>query len=178
MRPLPRHAGPAHGLDARWSVTCPYEWVTRMKENQYRHLGIMGGLSFVAMYILMYAMVNSIDDVYMNVNQVYMAGLMTAPMIVIELVVMRGMYQNEKLNALIIGGAVAVGAAFFLFIQQQTVVGDRQFLRSMIPHHSAAILMCQDASIQDPEITKLCEAIVSSQQAEINQMRAMLRRSQ
>lgn len=55
-----------------------------MKENHYRHLIVMAALSFVAMYLLMYAMVNTIDDVYMNVNQVYMAGLMTAPMIVIE----------------------------------------------------------------------------------------------
>ena len=45
------------------------------------------GLSFVAMY-LMYAMVYSIDHIYMNFNQVYMASLMTAPMIVIELFVM------------------------------------------------------------------------------------------
>ena len=52
-----------------------------MKENHYRHLIAMAALSFVAMYILMYAMVNTIADVYMNVNQVYMAGLMTAPMI-------------------------------------------------------------------------------------------------
>ena len=109
-----------------------------MAENHYRHLFIMAAFSCLAMYILMYAMVNSMEDVYMNVNQVYMAGLMTAPMIIIELVVMRAMYQNGKLNALIIGGTVAVGAAFFLFIQQQTLVGDRQFLRSMIPHHSAA----------------------------------------
>ena len=149
-----------------------------MKENHYRHLGIMVALSFLAMYILMYAMVNSLDDVYMNVNQVYMAGLMTAPMVVIELLVMRTMYENQKLNALIIGGTVVVGTAFFVFIQQQTVVGDRQFLRSMIPHHSAAILMCESAPIRDPEITKLCEGIVSSQQAEIDQMRAMLRQGQ
>jgi hypothetical protein len=56
-----------------------------MQENHYRHLLAMAALSFAAMYLLMYAMVNTIDDVYMNVNQVYMAGLMTAPMIVIEL---------------------------------------------------------------------------------------------
>lgn len=149
-----------------------------MKENHYRHLGIMAALSFVAMYILMYAMVNTIDDVYMNVNQIYMAGLMTAPMVVIELVVMRAMYQSAKLNALIIAGSIVAGILLFMFIQQQTVVGDRQFLRSMIPHHSAALLMCESASIEDPEITKLCEGIVSSQQAEINQMRAMLRQSQ
>jgi hypothetical protein len=37
----------------------------------------------------MYAMVNTFDDVSNRVNQVYMAGLMTAPMVAIELVVMR-----------------------------------------------------------------------------------------
>ena len=62
--------------------------------RHYHHLGIMAGLSFGAMYILMYAMVNSSDDAYMNVKQVCMAGLMTAPMVVIELVVMRGMYDT------------------------------------------------------------------------------------
>jgi uncharacterized protein (DUF305 family) len=149
-----------------------------MQDNHYRHLGIMAALSFAAMYILMYAMVNTIDDVYMNVNQIYMAGVMTAPMVVIELVVMRAMYHDDKLNALIIGGTVVAGTAFFLFIQQQTFVGDGQFLRSMIPHHSAAILMCESAAIQDPEITKLCEGIVLSQQAEITQMRAKLRQLQ
>jgi hypothetical protein len=52
-----------------------------VKHNHYMHLGVMAALSFVAMYLLMYAMTNSVDDVYINVNQVYMAGLMTAPMI-------------------------------------------------------------------------------------------------
>ena len=42
-----------------------------MRENDYHHLGIMAALSFVAMYIPMYAMVNAVDDVYMNVNQLY-----------------------------------------------------------------------------------------------------------
>ena len=31
---------------------------------------------------------------YNNINQVHMAGLMAAPMVVIELLVMRAMYQN------------------------------------------------------------------------------------
>ncbi len=52
----------------------------------------------------------------------------------------------------------------------------RQFLRSMIPHHAGAILMCQEASIQDAEIRRLCGGIVSSQQSEIDQMKAMLDR--
>ena len=147
-----------------------------MKENHYLHLAIMAVLSFIAMYGLMYAMVDSFASVYNNVNQAYMAGLMAAPMVVIELLVMRAMYHDKRLNAAIIGASVIVGVLLFVFIRQQTAVGDRQFLRSMIPHHSGAILMCGKASVQDAEILKLCEAIVSSQQQEIDQMRAILRR--
>lgn len=148
------------------------------EENHYRHLGIMAALSFVAMYILMYAMVNTFDDVYNSVNQVYMAGLMTAPMVAIELVIMRAMYHNAKLNRLIIGGSVVAGVFLFAFIRQQAVVTDGQFLRSMIPHHSGAILMCTEAQLRDAEIRKLCEGIIAGQQQEIDQMNAILRRLQ
>jgi uncharacterized protein (DUF305 family) len=145
-----------------------------MKENHYRHLLAMAVLSFGAMYVLMYAMVDTVDDVYMNVNQIYMAGLMTAPMIVIELLVMRGMYHNPRLNGLIIAGSVIGGLLMLLLIRQQTGVSDRQFLRSMIPHHSGAILMCEEASLEDRRIQELCKAIIAGQRAEIEQMRTIL----
>ena len=54
----------------------------------HRHYGrllAMVGLHFAAMYALMYSMANSLADVYNNINQVYMAGLMTASMVVIEI---------------------------------------------------------------------------------------------
>jgi hypothetical protein len=143
-------------------------------KSHYRHLGIMTALSFIAMYILMYAMVDALDNVYMNFNQVYMAGLMAAPMVLIELAVMRSMYHDKRLNALIAGAAVVAAIVFFLFIRQQSAIGDRQFLRSMIPHHASAILMCNEASISDAGIKRLCQNILSSQQAEIDQMKAML----
>jgi uncharacterized protein (DUF305 family) len=44
----------------------------------------------------------------------------------------------------------------------------------MIPHHAGAILMCEQAPISDPEIHELCGQIVSSQQAEIDLMKAKL----
>ena len=65
---------------------------------------------------------------------------------------------------------------FFLFIRQQTAITDKQFLRPMIPHHSGAILMCEQASIQDPEIQALCASIIESQQEEIDQMETILQR--
>ncbi len=44
----------------------------------------------------------------------------------------------------------------------------------MIPHHAAAILMAQEASLQDPEIRQLAQDIIKAQQAEIAQMKAKL----
>ncbi len=70
---------------------------------------------------------------------------------------------------------VALGV-FFLGIRQQVAIGDKSFLRSMIPHHAGAILMCERAPIQDSEIKKLCGEIISSQQREIDQMKSILAR--
>lgn len=144
------------------------------KENRYIRLAIMIVLSFISMYVLMYAMVNTLGNVYNSMNQVYMAGLMTAPMVVIEMLLMSGMYKNKKLNALLVAVSCVAGIAFFLFIRQQTAISDRQFLRSMIPHHSGAILMCDEASLQDQRIRELCKTIVTGQQQEIDQMRTIL----
>jgi uncharacterized protein (DUF305 family) len=142
--------------------------------TQYLRLGAMAGLSFIAMYLLMYAMVDSASNVHHNLNQVYMAGLMTAPMVVFEIMLMGMMYQDKKLNMMFVAGSLVVMVGCFLFIRQQTAISDEQFLRSMIPHHAAAILMCEEAPIEDPEIRELCRGIIESQQREIDQMTAKL----
>jgi uncharacterized protein (DUF305 family) len=62
----------------------------------------------------------------------------------------------------------------FVFIRQQRGISDNQFLRSMIPHHSGAILMCERAQLRNTELRELCGLIIASQQDEIDQMAAML----
>jgi uncharacterized protein (DUF305 family) len=150
----------------------------KMNENHYRKLWLMAVLSFIAMYILMYAMVDVLGNVFNSFNQVYMAGLMTAPMIVIELLLMGSMYQDKRKNAMIIAASIVVGVLLFIFIRQQTAITDKQFLRSMIPHHAGAILMCEQAPIADAEIQELCQSIIAGQQSEIDQMKAILGRLQ
>jgi hypothetical protein len=142
----------------------------------YLLLLLMAVLSFGAMYALMYAMVDRFDNVLANWNQVYMAGLMAAPMVLIEVLVMRSMYPNGKVNAVIAGVSLVAAVGCFALIRKQTGIGDRQFLKSMIPHHAAALLTCEEASIEDPEIRRLCESIRASQQTEIDQMKAILER--
>jgi uncharacterized protein (DUF305 family) len=133
-------------------------------------------LSFISMYVLMYAMVDRFANVYSNLDQFYMAGLMTASMVLIELALMRSVYKNRNANIVIVAVAVVALGMFFLGIRQQMAIGDKRFLRSLIPHHAGAILMCERAPIQDAEIKKLCGEIISSQQREIDQMKSILAR--
>ena len=145
-----------------------------MKKMHYGRLFVMLLLSFIAMYGLMYAMVDSFANVYPSYNQIYMAGLMTAAMLIIELALMGAMYPNKKMNALLmLVGIIALGL-FWMAIRQQTAINDRQFLKSMIPHHSGAILMCQEAKLRDAQIQALCRTIITGQQEEINQMKSIL----
>ena len=145
-----------------------------MQQNHYPKLLAMAALSFVAMYVLMYAMVDSASSIYNNVNQAYMAALMAAPMVPIELWLMASMYKDRRRNMVFLGASVALGVLAFAAIRQQTAVGDRQFLRSMIPHHSGAILMCREASVSDPRVAELCTQIIDSQRREIDQMKELL----
>ena len=144
--------------------------------GHYKKLMWMVVLSFISMYVLMYSMVNSYSNALPNINQFYMAGLMTMPMIIIELLLMRSMYLNKTLNATILAVSAVLLIGFYLFIRQQTAVGDRQFVRGMIPHHAAAILMAKKANLSDPEIKKLAEDIISGQEKEIADMKAFLNR--
>ncbi|WP_342360589.1 DUF305 domain-containing protein [Terrarubrum flagellatum] len=158
------HAGMTHAGAARGAM------------NHYIRLAAMIVLSYIAMYALMYAMVDKWDDVYPNINQAYMAALMTAPMVIIELALMGAMYENKTANMAIIIASVVALALSWTMIRRQTAVGDAQFVRSMIPHHSGAILMCDGAKISDAELKELCGRIVKGQQEEIDQMRAILAR--
>ena len=53
-------------------------------------------------------------------------------------------------------------------------MGDQQFLRSMIPHHAAAILVCQQSSLTDQRIKELCTEIVTAQKEEIRIMKDLM----
>lgn len=146
-----------------------------MHKGAYLKLLYMTLLSFAAMYVLMYAMVNQLDNVLPNINQFYMAGMMSMPMVLIELGVMSAMYMDKNRNKwILILSAIAL-VVFFLLIRFQVGVSDRQFLKSMIPHHASAILMCEETKLSDQNIQALCRDIITSQQQEIEQMKTLLK---
>jgi uncharacterized protein (DUF305 family) len=144
--------------------------------NPYVMLAVNLGLSLLVMYFAMFAMIWTWGEFIQNVNFFYMALVMWAPMGAIMLATMGGMYGNRRLNAALYIAFAAIFVLSFLAIRQQSLVGDDQFLRSMIPHHSGAILMCEEARLADPETRLLCGEIIEAQKQEIAQMKRIMDR--
>ena len=142
----------------------------------YMMLAVNLGLSLLVMYVAMFAMIWSWGEFIQNVNFFYMALVMWAPMGAIMLATMGGMYRNRKLNAALYVAFAAILVLSLVGIRQQSLVGDDQFLRSMIPHHSGAILMCEEAKLTDPEIRRLCGEIIQAQRDEIAEMKRIMDR--
>ena len=101
-------------------------------------------------------------------------GLSVSDQMSYGLVFLIGLVASVSSCLAVTGGLLVAFAA--KYNEANSTVGDKQFLKSMIPHHSGAILMCRQAQIKDPEITKLCGDIVKSQREEISKMRAILNR--
>lgn len=144
--------------------------------SHYKKFALTLSINAVLMFFITYAMIDTVDHFYPNINRAYMSLMMVAPMAMVMLFVMRGMYQNAKLNTMLYAVFASLFIVSFALARTQTPVGNQQFLRSMIPHHSSAILMCQQSAITDREIVELCGEIVKTQKEEIAQMKAILGR--
>lgn len=144
--------------------------------RNYLSLGRELAADFVVMFFVMYTMIATLDHLYLNISNVYMTMMMVAPMAVLMLVFMRHMFQSRPKNMAVIAIAVAVFAVGWFGMRQQVAVGDAQLVRSMIPHHSGAILMCREAKLSDPELIELCREIIDAQEQEIGQMERILQR--
>lgn len=142
----------------------------------YSKLALNLILSFIAMYLVMFAMIDGPGDFYNNINMAYMALMMVAPMAILMLWLMGAMYENRRLNLILYALFVALFALGFWGTRTQTPVGNAQFIRSMIPHHSGAILMCRKAQLTDPDLVALCGRIRASQREEIDQMKRIFAR--
>lgn len=143
-------------------------------KSPYSSLAVQTVVGGIIMYFVMFVMIDSLGSFYNNLNMVYMTLMMVAPMVVLMILAMRPMFPSKAVNTTLLIGSVGIFFGCFALIRTQTTIGDTAFLRSMIPHHSGAILMCQNASLKDPALVTLCKGIISSQRSEIDQMKAML----
>ncbi|MBL0744168.1 DUF305 domain-containing protein [Chryseolinea lacunae] len=147
-----------------------------MKKNQYGKLIMSVGISGVTMYGVMFLNVVQGNHIYLSATRLYMSLLMTAPMALIMLVVMRHMYEDKRVNAFIAATAISVFFTSLFFLRTQVGVGDKHYMKAMIPHHSSAILTSEQANLRDPEVRQLADHIATSQKQEIAQMKKILTR--
>lgn len=136
----------------------------------YLMLWVNMALSLVVMYVVMFTMIDGPADFRNNLNMAYMAVTMWAPMGIFMLATMGGMYRRKALNIVLYGAFVALTLGSFWATRAQALIDDRQFIASMIPHHSGAILMCREAASADQELVALCAEIIEAQRSEIDQM--------
>lgn len=150
-----------------------------MMRHHYMMLGLNLALSLVIMYLAMFAMIWSFGEFVQNINFLYMALVMWAPMAIVMMLTMKSMFMNASLNMILYAGLAAVFLLSLWGIRTQGLVDDRRFLESMIPHHSGALTMCNRSSLRDAEVRDLCfkpNGIVDSQTREIDQMKTILQR--
>ena len=133
----------------------------------------MVGVSTVLMFGLMYQLVYEADHIFFSVNRLIASLVMACVMTVVMLGFMWPMYKGERTKLTVVALA-AVGAVALLAINRgQMLVGDSQFMKAMIPHHSIAINNARKADIRDPRVRALADKIIRSQVREIEEMKIL-----
>ncbi len=111
--------------------------------------------------------VNSLSDVRIHLNDVYMGISMTGWMFLLM-----GLYYST--NNIIWIGIVTIIVSVYL-IRNQVFINQEEYLLSMIPHHSMAILMSKKLNEKDiitnQQLQQLTNNIIQTQQEEINLMK-------
>lgn len=146
------------------------ESMTGRDARKYVRFLAMIATSTVVMYLLTYTNVFAFAHVRFSEERVYMALLMGAAMAIIMLGYMWSMYRSRRVNVAIVVGALILGGTAFLLSQSQLLVGDVNYMRGMIPHHSIAILTSERAGIEDVRVRELADAIIAAQRREIDEM--------
>ena len=145
-----------------------------MEKGNYKTFVLTLLCSFIIMYGVMFLNVDQADHIYLSMTRLYMTLMMVTAMALLMLAMMRMIYKNRKLNVIIILSSTAMFILSLIGVRTQTFVGDVQYMKGMIPHHSIAIMTSKNANIKDPEVRKLADGIIAAQEKEIAQMKRIL----
>lgn len=134
-------------------------------------------INFALSYLVMSnIMIYDPNHIHNNLNKVYMGIFMASLMGLAELWVMPNhMLNPQSLNLLVIT-LIFVTILTGWMIRRQTLINDNQFLKSMIEHHSGAVLMASKilSKTQNKQVFDLANSIIQSQIPEINSMTEIL----
>jgi hypothetical protein len=126
------------------------------------------------MFFLMYQLVYSFDHALFSVNRLIASLVMGCVMTVVMLSFMWSMYKGMGTKIAVLVLAALLGVLLLFVNRSQAVIGDVDFMKSMIPHHSIAINNARKASISDPRVRELADGIIRAQVLEINAMKQLI----
>ncbi|WP_338793825.1 DUF305 domain-containing protein [Bernardetia sp. MNP-M8] len=130
--------------------------------------------SFVIMYGVMFLNVAQLNHIYLSNTRLYMTLLMVSPMAILKLFFMNDMYKDKILNIGIVFLSVSIFITALLFLRTQTFISNEQYMKAMIPHHSSAILVSENATFKNSEVKELSIEIIKAQEKEIAEMKKLL----
>jgi hypothetical protein len=145
-------------------------------KRPYLRFGLTLTVSLALMWLISQSMIEQLSHFHPTLANFYITLLMVSSMGIVMLLAMWHMYGNRRLNLVLLGAFAAVFIGAFVLGRSATFIGDEAFLHSMIPHHSRAILLCQEAELSDPQIIRLCDQIIETQREEIRLMEQLLER--
>ena len=131
--------------------------------------------SFIIQYTIMSAiMTNSLDNIYNSLGKIYMSTIMALLMGLVEVTMYDYSMDTISYNYYII---ITVFLLFFINIyKKQIFVGDIEYIKEMIEHHSMALQTSSRIleKTNNLEIRQLAQNIRDSQKEEIEIMKKML----
>lgn len=153
---------------------------TTMEENNnamgmsWVRFAAMIATSTFIMFFLMYQLVYSFDHVMFSMNRFIASLVMGSVMTAVMLLFMWKMYKGLRTKIAVLTIAIVLGASLLYMNRNQTVIGDVEFMQSMIPHHSIAINNARKAHISDPRVRELADEIIEAQVLEIEAMKKLI----
>lgn len=145
-----------------------------MPMMSWGRLAGMIAVSTIIMFGLMYQLVYSFDHVEFSMSRMVASLVMACVMTIVMLGFMWNMYRGSGTKIAVVALAAVAGVALLAINRSQALVGDENFMKAMIPHHSIAINNARRATISDPRVRKLADEIIDSQVKEIDEMKLLL----
>lgn len=109
---------------------------------------------------------NSLNDIRISLNDIYMVLLMTGWMFLFMGIV------YKELKVLLIGCILVIINIWC--IRTQFMINEKQYLLGMVPHHSMAILMSEKLLEKTNNISIFLKNLITTQNNEIKYMKSLL----
>lgn len=146
----------------------------KMMSMSWGKFAAMIAASVIAMFFLMYQLIYSWDHAMFSMNRLVSSFVMGTVMTLIMLGFMWKMYKGMATKVAVAVAALVLGIILLTINRDQTLIGDEDFMKSMIPHHSIAINNARKSDIRDPRVKALADEIIKSQVREIAEMKWLL----